>query len=286
MMRFSLILCTVNRVDVVREYFESLARQQDAPPFEVILIDQNPDERLMPIVKDFQDRFPIRRYTAEPGLSRARNLGLRYAEGEIIAFPDDDCTYPEQLLENVSESLRRETVDGISILVTDQRGRQSGTVMYRTPRRITESNVWRCGVSISIFVKRAAVGGILFDEELGVGSGTVYGSGEETDFLLNLIHAGRRLEYCPHLTVNHPVFAGPWSLKRGYLYGSGMGRVLHKHHYTVFRMLYAAGLQLIRAGMALLTLNLPRMSFHLAMACGRFSGYLRSMSGRKKEKTA
>ena len=286
MMRFSLILCTVNRVDVVREYFDSLARQQDAPPFEVILVDQNPDERLMPIVADFQDRFPIRRYTAKPGLSRARNLGLRYAEGEIIAFPDDDCTYPETLLKNVSDFLRQEMVDGISTLVTDKQGRQSGTVMYRTARRITESNVWRCGVSISIFVKREAVDGIRFDEELGVGSGTVYGSGEETDFLLNLIHAGRRLDYCPHLVVNHPVFVGPWTLKRGYLYGNGMGRVLHKHHYSILRMLYSAGLQVIRACAALLTLNLPRMCFHLAMAYGRFSGYLRSMSRSKKKKTA
>ena len=123
-MRFSLILCTVNRVEVVREYFESLARQVDAPPFEVILIDQNPDERLMPIVADFQDRFPIRRYTAKPGLSRARNLGLGYAEGEIIAFPDDDCTYPETLLKNVSDFLRQEMVDGISTLVTDKQGRE------------------------------------------------------------------------------------------------------------------------------------------------------------------
>ena len=283
MIRFSLILCTVNREQVVREYFESLAQQKDAPPFEVILIDQNPDERLMPIVKDFQDRFPIRRYTAEPGLSRARNIGLRYAEGEIVAFPDDDCTYPESLLKNVSDFLLQEMVDGISTLVTDKQGRLSGTVMYRTARRITESNVWRCGVSISIFVKRAAVGGIVFDEDLGVGSGTVYGSGEETDFLLNLIHAGRRLDYCPHLVVNHPVFIGPWSLKRGYLYGSGMGRVLHKHRYTIFRAIYSAGLQIVRAGAALLTLNLPRMIFHFAMAYGRLSGYFRSMSQYKRK---
>ena len=281
MIRFSLILCTVNRDQVVRDYFESLARQQDPPPFEVILIDQNPDDRLLPIVEYFKDMFPIRRYTAKPGLSRARNIGLSYAEGEIVAFPDDDCTYPDTLLKSVSDFLRQEMVDGISILVTDKQGRQSGTVMYRTARRITESNVWRCGVSISIFVKREAIGDIRFDEELGVGSGTVYGSGEETDFLLNLIHAGRHLDYCPHMVVNHPVFIGPWTLKRGYLYGNGMGRVLQKHHYSIFRMGYSAGLQVIRAGVAFLMLNIPRMLFHFAMAYGRVTGYFRSLSHQK-----
>ena len=282
MTRFSLILCTVGRTTVVRKYLESLAAQQDPPPFEVILVDQNKDGRLLSIIADFKHLFPIRRYTAERGLSRARNVGLNYAEGEIIAFPDDDCTYPAMLLRSVSDRLEADDIDGISILVTDHSGRLSGSFMYRTPRQISFRNVWRCGVSISIFVKRTSAAGVRFDETLGVGSGTVYGSGEETDYLLNLIRAGKRLDFRPELVVNHPVFIGPWTLKRGYLYGNGMGRVLHKHHYSFFRALYSASLQLVRAFLALLMLNFPRMMFHLAMACGRIIGYLRSVFGRRK----
>lgn len=275
MKRFSLILCTINRAQVVREYFESLVRQQDPPSFEVILIDQNKDDRLLPIVADFENRIPIRRYTAAPGLSHARNLGLNYAEGEIIAFPDDDCIYPESLLKSVSDYLSPEHIDGVSTLVTDQHGRFSASFMYRSSRRISFSNVWRCGVSISIFVKRQAIGDIRFDESLGVGSGTVYGSGEETDFLLNLLKERKLLDFCPDMVVYHPVFIGPWTVKRGYLYGNGMGRVLRKHHYTVFRVFYSALLQLIRALMALGILNFPKMKFHLAMAYGRLIGYFR-----------
>ena len=278
MKRFSLILCTINRDQVVREYFESLVRQQDPPSFEVILIDQNTDDRLLPIVADFEHIFPIRRYTASPGLSHARNIGLSYAEGEIIAFPDDDCTYPPNLLKSISDYLSSDRVDGVSTLVTDQHGKFSGSFMYRSSRRITFSNVWRCGVSISIFVKKAAVGDIRFDESLGVGSGTIYGSGEETDFLLNLIKAKKHLDFRPDMVVNHPVFIGPWTVKRGYLYGNGMGRVLRKHHYTVFRAFYSAMLQWIRALFALVSLNSPRMIFHLAMAYGRLTGYFRKAS--------
>ncbi len=275
MKRFSLILCTINRDQVVREYFESLVRQLDPPSFEVILIDQNSDDRLLPIIADFEHTFPIRRYTTTPGLSHARNLGLNYAEGEIIAFPDDDCTYPENLLKSVSDYLSAEHIDGVSTLVTDKHGRFSASFMYRSSRRITFSNVWRCGVSISIFVKRQAIGDIRFDESLGVGSGTVYGSGEETDFLLNLLKERKLLDFCPDMVVNHPVFIGPWTVKRGYSYGNGMGRVLRKHHYSVFRAIYSAMLQWIRAVIALFTLNFPRMVFHLAMAFGRLTGYFR-----------
>ena len=275
MKRFSLILCTINRDQVVREYFESLVRQQDPPSFEVILIDQNQDDRLLPIIADFEKLFPIRRYTATPGLSHARNLGLNYAEGEIIAFPDDDCTYPETLLKSVSDYLLAEHIDGVSILVTDRQGRIYTSFMNRSSCRISFSNVLRCGVSISIFVKRQAVGDIRFDETLGVGSGTVYGSGEETDFLLNLLKERKLLDFCPDIVVNHPLFLGPWTVKRGYLYGNGMGRVLRKHHYTVFRVFCVALLQWIRALMALGTLNFPKMFFHLAMAYGRLTGYFR-----------
>ncbi len=275
MKRFSLILCTVNRDQVVREYFESLVRQKDPPSFEVILIDQNRDDRLLPIIADFEKLFPIRRYTSTPGLSHARNLALNYAVGEIIAFPDDDCTYPETLLKSVSDYLSAEHIDGVSTLVTDQHGRLSVGFMHRSSRRISCSNVWSCGVSISIFIKRQAVGDIRFDESLGVGSGTVYGSGEETDFLLNLLKERKLLDFCPDIVVNHPLFFGPWTVKRGYSYGSGMGRVLRKHNYTVFRVFYVALLQWIRALMALGTLNFPRMIFHLAMAHGRLTGYFR-----------
>ena len=275
MKRFSLILCTVNRDQVVREYFESLVRQKDPPSFEVILIDQNTDDRLLPIIADFEKLFPIRRYTSTPGLSHARNLALNYAVGEIIAFPDDDCTYPETLLKSVSDYLSAEHIDGVSTLVTDQHGRLSVGFMHRSSRRISCSNVWSCGVSISIFIKRQAVGDIRFDESLGVGSGTVYGSGEETDFLLNLLKERKLLDFCPDIVVNHPLFFGPWTVKRGYSYGSGMGRVLRKHNYTVFRVFYVALLQWIRALMALGTLNFPRMIFHLAMAHGRLTGYFR-----------
>ena len=274
-MRFSLILCTINRSAVLREFFESLASQQDPPSFEVILVDQNKDGRLLPIIADFENRFPIRRYTAVPGLSHARNIGLGHAQGDIIAFPDDDCTYPATILWSVSNYLAGEHIDGVSTLVTDRYGHFSGSFMYRSYRRISLRNVWRCGVSISIFVKREAIGSIRFDETLGVGSGTVFGSGEETDFLINLIKAKKRLHFRPDLVVNHPVFIGPWTLKRGYLYGNGMGRVLSKHHYSVFTAFYFAALQLVRAFLAVLMLNFPRMMFHIAMAYGRITGYFR-----------
>lgn len=277
MMKFSLILCTVHREQMVREFLGSLAAQTAAPPFEVIVVDQNPDDRLLPILRDYKNRFPIRRFKSAPGLSRARNVGLEHVTGEIIAFPDDDCTYPPELLRSVADAFDAEPeMDGLSTLVTDSGGHLFGSFKTTVPQRITVRNVWRCGVSISIFL-RTKSNGARFDETLGIGSGTPFGSGEETDFLLTLLQQGRRLDFRPGLVVHHPCFDGPWKVRRGYLYGCGMGRVLRKHGYSIFHALFTACLQLVRVLQALFLLNFRRVPFHLAMAWGRLSGYFRSL---------
>ncbi len=36
------------------------------------------------------------------GLSRARNEALPRLEADVVAFPDDDCEYPDDLLERVA----------------------------------------------------------------------------------------------------------------------------------------------------------------------------------------
>ena len=59
-MRFSLIVATLNRTDELGTLLESLNRQ-DHRDFEVIVIDQNADQRLVPLLRPFEKRLEIRR---------------------------------------------------------------------------------------------------------------------------------------------------------------------------------------------------------------------------------
>ncbi len=81
-MRFSLIVATLGRTAELQRLFESLERQTHRD-FEVIVVDQNTDGRLLPILDAFATKLTIRRLTSIPGLSRARNVGLREATGEL-----------------------------------------------------------------------------------------------------------------------------------------------------------------------------------------------------------
>lgn len=273
---FSMILCTLGRTQEIEQFLHSLALQGDDLSIQLIVVDQNTDDRLNEILGRYDDRFTTIHLRTTPGLSKARNLGLTQASGNLIAFPDDDCTYPPGLLVMLQKEFENNPETGvISTLVTDDAGEFSaGGRMLMQPCRITRKNVWWCGVSPSIFIRASAIGDIRFDETLGVGSGTIFGSGEETDLLLAFIEKGIRLDYFPKVVVHHPRFHGPWRMNRGWLYGCGMGRVLRKHRWSFVSVLYYAALQGVRAVQSLLTLRFRKMLFHCAMSMGRIRGYL------------
>ena len=95
----SLVVATRNRVTELERLLDSLEAQAYRD-FEVIVIDQNADDRLLAILGK-HSQLTIHHLRSAPGLSRARNVGLEVARGEIISFPDDDCWYPPQLLAEV-----------------------------------------------------------------------------------------------------------------------------------------------------------------------------------------
>ena len=275
--RFSLIVATVGRVDEPARFLASLAAQGE-PDWEVLLVDQNPDERLAPLVADWSARMPIAHLRCERGLSRARNAGLAAARGEIVAFPDDDCWYPDGLLPRIAQRLSAAPeLAGLCVRGVDPTGRPLLTGSPETPGPLRRLQVWRQGISIGLFLRRDAVtaaGG--FDERLGAGAGTPWGSGEETDLLLRLLESGRALVYDPAMHVVHPApsaLADAPGLARARAYGRGMGEVLRRH--ALPRRLVAQ--QLLRAlGGALLSAlrgRGGRARLYLAALRGRWEGY-------------
>ncbi len=86
------------------ELFLASLRVQVFQDFELIAVDQNPDERLFPLLAPHAERFPIHHLrTLAGGVSQARNAGLQHAGGDVLAFPDDDCRYPPDLLRRAAE---------------------------------------------------------------------------------------------------------------------------------------------------------------------------------------
>jgi len=113
----SVIVCTYNRADLLKGCLESLV-QQTLPKeqFEILVIDNASTDSTRELVESFLNIENIR-YIFEdaPGLSHARNRGMREARGEYLAYIDDDARAAADWLE-VAERLIRSVQPRIDCL--------------------------------------------------------------------------------------------------------------------------------------------------------------------------
>ncbi len=90
----SIIICTYNRYDVLTAAVASVEQQDlDLSRFELLIIDNSSDKTAQAVYCEGLDISCQYRYVIEDtaGLSRARNIGVRAAEGSFVAFMDDDA---------------------------------------------------------------------------------------------------------------------------------------------------------------------------------------------------
>jgi len=110
-MKISVILCTHNRCQSLAKTLNSLAALTlpDSVAWEVLVVDNNSSDKTHEVVQGgFCSRYPRHfRYFFEPrpGKSYALNTGIRQAQGDILAFTDDDVTVEKTWLQNLTAAL-------------------------------------------------------------------------------------------------------------------------------------------------------------------------------------
>lgn len=270
---FSLIVATIRRTTELQRLLGSLRRQDE--DLEVIVVDQNSDDRLAPIISFYADDLNIRHLSSRAGAARARNAGLDVARGEIIAFPDDDCWYPPGLLHDVRRRLRTcPDCAGITGRGADEAGNDSGCRWLPRPAVINRFNIWRAAIEFTMFLRRDAITDLRFNAELGTGADTPWGAGEGTDFLLRLLARGRRMRYEPTVVVHHPShIINPPSQEKALLYAYGIGRVMGLNRYppALAAMLCLGPLVHSAVGVARLDFKSAALTRRVAMC--RLAGY-------------
>lgn len=227
-MKVSLIMATLGRHDECAKFLDSLSHQTYRG-YELIIADQNEGNFLDDVINKYQEKIAIKHLRLDcRGLSKARNIALPYADGDIIAFPDDDCLYFPDTLEKVIQAFVRTGADVITGCTTHHYGNISNPVSDVV---VNKYNIWKKSISYTIFMKRSVKEKLHgFDETLGVGSGTQYGSGEETDYLLYALEKGFKLVNTKDISIYHPspVYS---NYNKAFLYSKGRMRVLAKHNY-------------------------------------------------------
>jgi glycosyltransferase involved in cell wall biosynthesis len=266
---------TKRRTVEVERFLRHLAAQTYRD-FELIVVDQNEDDRLVPLIETYENQFPINHIRSDNGVSKARNKGLSYVTGDLLAFPDDDCWYDSDLLERVVGLFRdRSGLDVLTCRSIDEFGNDAAAKFDKTEGYVDKTNAWRRGLSFTIFHRKSVIHQIKgFDEELGVGADSIFLSGEETDYILRALRHFK-VYYVPDLTVNHPnpiARYTPQVIERAYKYGCGFGKVVTKHEYS---LRYKA-IALVKPFIAMLvfgaSLQLPRSNYYWHSLRGRIRG--------------
>jgi len=229
-MRFSLIVATLGRSGEIGALLESLLTQ-DRDDLEVIIVDQNADDRVTPVLQPYAARLPITHLrSAIRNANHARNLGLRQARGEIVTFPDDDCLYPPGVLTRVDAAFR--AAPSLGVLTGPAASPEGGLGSGRWREEsgaIDLTNVWTSVIEFNLFLPRQlmlALGG--FDERLG--PGTRWGSAEGNDLVCRAIAHGAIAQYDAGLRIIHPdKRLTEVAVSRAASYGRGLGFVLRRH---------------------------------------------------------
>ena len=226
MPRFSLIVPTAGRTTELAELLASIVAQ-NRNDLELIVVDQNDDDRVVPLLETLPSTIAVlhlRQKQKSPPM--ARNTGLDAASGEIIAFPDDDCWYPVDLLNRIDKwFMANSQYTVLAVGALDNEGISSGNRWPQDACDINALNALRTTFCSSLFVaalQRSRT--VRFDPRLL--------AGEETDFILRLLATGLRGRFDRKLYVRHPrrdMLSGTISRERAERYGAGMGAVVRRH---------------------------------------------------------
>jgi glycosyltransferase involved in cell wall biosynthesis len=94
-MKISVVIATKDRARLLAAALGSLRAQQNAPEFELIVVDNGSSDATPRVAREHAAQYA---FVAEPNRGKARNAGVAHASGEVIAFVDDDVVTPPHFL--------------------------------------------------------------------------------------------------------------------------------------------------------------------------------------------
>jgi GT2 family glycosyltransferase len=265
----SVVVCTRNRPDSLERCLSSI-RELSTAPREVLVIDNDPSSGT---TRRVTERFPEVTYVPEPrpGLSVARNTGVRTCVGAIVAFTDDDVQVHPGWIDALSREFTRADLMALTGLIlpseleTPAQQAFHGDVVgwgwgYRAidfdaaffeATKSVGVPVWRLGAGANMAFRREAFDRVgLFDERLGAGAS---GCSEDSEVWYRLLAEGHRCRYSPTAVVFHH-HRTEWSSLSEQLYSYMRGHVAalfvqferYGHWGNLYRAFVALPLYLLR----------------------------------------
>lgn len=228
MYKYSLIIATLGRKKELLELIESIKNSDyETNNLEIIIVDQNEKGFLDKELSKFENLNIKHIHSNIKGLSYNRNIGLSYASGDIICFPDDDCKFYENTLNEVSNILLSSNIDFCMGQIYDRETKKDVIKKWSKKEfKVNRFNSYFINSSITMFIKKEYI--LNFDENLGVGAR--FGSCEDADLIYKILENKAKGIYTPKIELWHPEpNYQEISLEKVKNYASGFGYFVRKN---------------------------------------------------------
>lgn len=253
----SVIICTRNRCELVKDCIESLLHQDTDKEYEVIVVDNNSTDNTAEVVQNMVSGNKKLRYTKEEktGLSHARNTGYVQAKNEWVAYVDDDARIHQDFVAVACKIIEEKKFDCFG-------GIYNAWFKYGKPDWLPAdfgSNRKRMPDYITILKKRSFSGGVAvyrkkmledlggFPIEYGMVGGKI-GYGEENYIQVKARESGYLVGFVPELQIDHIVnkykLEKKWHYEDAYEKGGTQARL--NNEKIKFRIMWNAILEILK----------------------------------------
>jgi len=182
----SAVICTFRRQDVIKNAIRSV-QNQTYPNIEIIVVDDASPDRTKDTVEEIGNgRVKYLRHGQNKGQAAGRNTGIHAANGEYIAFLDDDDEwYPKKIEIQIKSCMEK----GFDVVLSASMFGDGGLKRFGRPEvtmeDLRQGNDFAPGSGL--MARASVLRDLRFDESIG--------QGEDWDILIRLAQMKYRIGY-------------------------------------------------------------------------------------------
>ncbi len=205
-LQYSFIIPVYNRPDETQELLESFEALNTNIQYEIVIVEDGSSISSETIVNSFKSKLNISYFFKEnSGPGDSRNFGMQHAKGNYFIILDSDCILPENYLNEVEKSLKKDYVDCFG---GPDAAHQSFTNLQKAINFSMTSFITTGGIrgnkkSVDTFQPRSFNMGISKEAfEASKGFGRIH-PGEDPDLSIRLWNLGYKTKLIPEAFVYH-----------------------------------------------------------------------------------
>ena len=268
---FSIICATLGNKQKIKKLCNSLIKQ-NYNNFELIVCDQNQNNLNLKILKQFKN-LKYKYLKTKKGLSRSRNMGILKCKGDLLMFLDDDTEIKRNHLKNINQEFNKKEIDIICYKVINDKKKN----LLKYPNKkfyINNFNqIFNYISSVSFTIKYNKF--LKFDEKIGLGSNSIFQSGEETDLIIREFKKRKfKIFFNNTLEVlhNEKKIKLIKNLNKKFLYGCGWSYVIKKQNFGYIFIIKNFLKIFFNISYHIISLKLPSALLSISTLLGRIYG--------------